>query len=37
MTAVVGCTALVLGVTGTGVAQSPGRDLGRQVLGAGDG
>ncbi|MFF6784206.1 polysaccharide lyase family 1 protein [Streptomyces sp. NPDC012510] len=36
-TAIVGCTALVLGVTGTGVAQSHGRDLGRQVLGAGDG
>ncbi|SPF00662.1 pectate lyase family protein [Streptomyces sp. MA5143a] len=37
ITAVVGCTALVLGVTGTGVAQAGSRDLGRQVLPAGDG
>ncbi|WP_159766644.1 pectate lyase family protein [Streptomyces sp. HM190] len=37
ITAFVGCTALVLGVAGTGVAQAGERDLGRQVLGAGDG
>ncbi|MCC9706268.1 pectate lyase [Streptomyces sp. MNU76] len=37
MTSVVGCTALVLGATGTGVAHAQGSDLGRQVLGAGDG
>ncbi|WP_372346985.1 polysaccharide lyase family 1 protein [Streptomyces sp. KL116D] len=34
---VVGCTALVLAVTGTGAAQAHGRDLARQVLPAGDG
>ena len=33
----VGCTALVLGVTGTSAAQARSRDLGRQVLGAQDG
>ncbi|MFD5848008.1 pectate lyase family protein [Streptomyces chartreusis] len=33
----VGCTALVLGLTGTGSAQAGGRDLGREVLPAGDG
>ncbi|MGW0335344.1 pectate lyase family protein [Streptomyces sp. NPDC003011] len=32
----IGCTALVLGVTGT-TAQAGSRDLGRQVLGANDG
>ncbi|MGW3726390.1 pectate lyase family protein [Streptomyces sp. NPDC000851] len=32
----IGCTALVLGVTGTG-AQAGSRDLGREVLAAGDG
>ncbi|MEU6805851.1 pectate lyase family protein [Streptomyces neyagawaensis] len=37
VTAFVGCTALVLGVAGTGVAQAGERDPGRQVLGAGDG
>ncbi|MDG5802926.1 pectate lyase [Streptomyces ossamyceticus] len=37
ITALAGCTALVLGVTGTGVAQAGSRDLGRQVLPAGDG
>ncbi|MDX2692842.1 pectate lyase family protein [Streptomyces ipomoeae] len=37
MTSVLGCTTLVLGVTGTGVAHAQPRDLGRQVLGAGDG
>ncbi|WP_282702106.1 pectate lyase [Streptomyces sp. CC219B] len=35
--ALIGCTALVLGVTGTGVAQAGSRDLGREVLAAGDG
>ncbi|WP_374116569.1 pectate lyase family protein [Streptomyces gilvus] len=34
---VVGCTALVLGVTGTATAQAQGRDLGRQTLAAKDG
>ncbi|WP_432196671.1 pectate lyase family protein [Streptomyces sp. bgisy027] len=33
----VGCTALVLGLTGTGPAQAGGRGLGREVLPAGDG
>ncbi|WP_405580380.1 polysaccharide lyase family 1 protein [Streptomyces sp. NBC_01092] len=33
----VGCTALVLGLTGTGPAQAGSRDLGRDVLAAGDG
>lgn len=33
----VGCTALVLGLTGTGSAQAGGRDLGREVLPARDG
>lgn len=33
----VGCTALVLGLTGTGAARAGGRDLGREVLPAGDG
>ncbi|MGF0172479.1 pectate lyase family protein [Streptomyces sp. Marseille-Q5077] len=32
----IGCTALVLGLTGTGAEAKP-RDLGRQVLGASDG
>ncbi|MGW2519535.1 pectate lyase family protein [Streptomyces sp. NPDC001617] len=32
-----GCTALVLGVTGAASAQGQVRDLGRQTLGAGDG
>ncbi|MFC8093728.1 polysaccharide lyase family 1 protein [Streptomyces sp. NPDC057301] len=32
----IGCTALVLGLTGTGAEAGP-RDLGRQVLAAGDG
>ncbi|MFI7411474.1 polysaccharide lyase family 1 protein [Streptomyces sp. NPDC049627] len=32
----IGCTALVLGLTGT-AAQARSRDLGREVLGAGDG
>ncbi|MCH5673104.1 pectate lyase [Streptomyces sp. CME 23] len=32
-----GCTALVLGVTGTATAQAQGRDLGRQTLAAKDG
>ncbi|MER5434579.1 pectate lyase [Streptomyces sp. NPDC002588] len=35
--ALVGCTALVLSVTGTAAAQSASRDLGRQVLPANDG
>ncbi|WP_405874198.1 polysaccharide lyase family 1 protein [Streptomyces sp. NBC_00005] len=34
---VVGCTALVLGVTGMSAAQAQPRDLARQVLGAKDG
>ncbi|MES5822730.1 pectate lyase [Streptomyces sp. RG80] len=34
--ALIGCTALVLGVTGTSAQAGP-RDLGRQVLGANDG
>ncbi|MEV3856518.1 pectate lyase [Streptomyces sp. NPDC050095] len=34
---VVGCTALVLAVTGTGTAQAHGRDASRQTLAAGDG
>ncbi|MDW8807294.1 pectate lyase [Streptomyces scabiei] len=37
LTAVVGCTALVLGVTGTGLAHAKERDLGRQSLAAQDG
>ncbi|MBC7271046.1 MAG: pectate lyase [Streptomyces sp.] len=35
--AVVGCTALVLSLTGTAAQAGGGRDLGRQVLGANDG
>jgi pectate lyase len=35
--ALVGCTALVLSVTGTASAHSASRDLGRQVLAANDG
>ncbi|MFB8774088.1 pectate lyase family protein [Streptomyces broussonetiae] len=35
--AVVGCTALVLSLTGTAAQAGGGRDLGRQVLGTGDG
>ena len=34
---IVGCTALVLGVTGTASAHAQSRDLGRQTLGANDG
>ncbi|MGY0023100.1 pectate lyase family protein [Streptomyces sp. cg35] len=34
---VLGCTALVLAVTGTGAAQAHGRDVARETLAAGDG